>query len=293
VQYGKAPVPPQKPPVTGAQQEQLNDRARAVMSGLSAELVQARMSIATPATYDPANRIQDTHTDRTGTGSTAPIIPPVVPVYPSTDTSVRASSAPVSPVPPVVDPSTSNRLPGLILGGTQPGLGTVPSVGHMPIQPPSTAGAPLPTVISPTTVGPMAPSKSTSNVAAKPTLGQPLTRGAPVGVSPPIGNRPMAPGGVIGAVPGMTPNPSNSPTSRVNPVGGVINSPGQQPARGKAGVGYPMGTVAGRPQGGHDQSDDSRRWDPDNPWETAEGVPAVLAPAPEQRVDPGPAIGLS
>ena len=35
------------------------------------------------------------------------------------------------------------------------------------------------------------------------------------------------------------------------------------------------------------------RWDPDNPWETVQGVPPVLLPPVEQRVDPGPAIGLS
>jgi hypothetical protein len=35
------------------------------------------------------------------------------------------------------------------------------------------------------------------------------------------------------------------------------------------------------------------RWDPDNPWETNEGVEPVVLPPREQRVDPGPAIGLS
>lgn len=35
----------------------------------------------------------------------------------------------------------------------------------------------------------------------------------------------------------------------------------------------------------------NRRWDPDNPWETENGVDPVLLPAPEHRIDPGPSIG--
>lgn len=292
VQYGKAPVPPQKPPVTGAQQEELNSRARALMSGLSTDLVQARMSITTPATYTPTNRVYESRTNRGETGDGAPAIPPVVPVFPTSE-NVRASGAlATTPLPSAVDPSTSTRHPGIVLGGTQPGLVPLPDVGHTAIQSPPTTGAPLPTVVSPTTVGPMPPGRSTANAVTRPALGQPLMRSGPVSSSPPAGGRPLAPGGVIGAVPGMAPTPSAGSTSRVNPIGGVISPPGQQPARGKTGGGYPMGTI-GRTPGDNDRSGDSKKWDPDNPWETAVGVPAVLTPAPEQPVDPGPAIGLS
>jgi hypothetical protein len=90
----------------------------------------------------------------------------------------------------------------------------------------------------------------------------------------------------------MVPSGSSVPTSRVNPIGGLINPPGQPSAQGKSSVGHPVSTVAGRPLNARDQSDTSKRWDPDDPWQTAGGVPPVLTPMPEQRVDPGPAIGL-
>jgi hypothetical protein len=33
-----------------------------------------------------------------------------------------------------------------------------------------------------------------------------------------------------------------------------------------------------------------RRWDPDNPWETAEGVAPVIEAGPIHRIEPGPGI---
>jgi hypothetical protein len=42
----------------------------------------------------------------------------------------------------------------------------------------------------------------------------------------------------------------------------------------------------------HDEDGAVLHWDPDNPWETEEGVaPVVLPPAEAGRLDPGPAIG--
>ena len=118
---------------------------------------------------------------------------------------------------------------------------------------------------------------------------------------------------------------------RVNPIGGVIGegeasgrtigqygsglmtggrgapAPGRGGARASriAATGDRTG-VSGRgtlsePAYGHfrdhksGRRDESKvlRWDPDNPWETAEGVDPVVLPPREQRVDPGPAIGLS
>jgi len=49
-----------------------------------------------------------------------------------------------------------------------------------------------------------------------------------------------------------------------------------------------MGGRAGR----RGKSDEAMSWDPDNPWDTDEGVAPVVLPIAEQRVDPGPAIGL-
>ncbi|MET3428730.1 hypothetical protein BJ973_007942 [Actinoplanes tereljensis] len=53
----------------------------------------------------------------------------------------------------------------------------------------------------------------------------------------------------------------------------------------------PYGQGSGRKSSSSDEANEAR-WDPDNPWETAEGVDPIVLPAPEQRIDPGPAIGF-
>lgn len=54
---------------------------------------------------------------------------------------------------------------------------------------------------------------------------------------------------------------------------------------------HPYGQASGR-RSNQQNDDEGLRWDPDNPWETAEGVDPVVMPPREQRIDPGPAIGL-
>jgi hypothetical protein len=80
-------------------------------------------------------------------------------------------------------------------------------------------------------------------------------------------------------------------------VGGVIEPRGAAGGPGgsvnaSAVHGQPMGTLGGRNGGRKGDAEEALHWDPDNPWETAEGVSPVVLPATEQRVDPGPAIGL-
>jgi hypothetical protein len=126
----------------------------------------------------------------------------------------------------------------------------------------------------------------------------------------------MAPHGVIGGTPmgvgrsgaargGL--GTRGSLGARVNPVGGMIGENGAM-AGGRPGtLGARGGAVAGgasasphagmygqggtRRSGRRDEAD-GMHWDPDNPWETAEGVDPVVLPSAEQRIDPGPAIGL-
>jgi hypothetical protein len=99
---------------------------------------------------------------------------------------------------------------------------------------------------------------------------------------------------------------SNEPVG----VGGRSATAGHPRAGGRgmsAGRSVPEGSRAAGPRGtlsehayGHaggqkstrNKTDETQRWDPDNPWETDEGVEPVLLPPLEQRVDPGPAIGL-
>jgi hypothetical protein len=116
----------------------------------------------------------------------------------------------------------------------------------------------------------------------------------------------MASGGVIGGSPGARGigqlGAGGAGTRRVNPVGGVIGeSEGALGSRRGVGAGglsaseHPAGMYgqggAGRRPGRRDDGE-AERWDPDNPWTTAEGVDPVVLPIETRRVDPGPAIGL-
>jgi len=124
----------------------------------------------------------------------------------------------------------------------------------------------------------------------------------------------MAPNGVIGGVPrggspargagvvGLGQPGAGRTASRVNPVGGVIGegqgslgtrrgaTGGMSASEHTAGTGM-YGQGAGRRSSRRDEADGAH-WDPDNPWEITEGIDPVVLPAPVQRVDPGPAIGL-
>lgn len=114
-----------------------------------------------------------------------------------------------------------------------------------------------------------------------------------VGGGLPEGVRAMPPGGVIGGTPGVgIGQPGRAGARRVNPVGGVIGEhEGVRGAGARGELGGPYGQAGGRRSGGrHDAN--GEHWDPDNPWETAEGVDPVVLPSREQRIDPGPAIGL-
>ena len=120
-----------------------------------------------------------------------------------------------------------------------------------------------------------------------------------MGGMPEGGMRPMPPGGVIGGMPGAglaQPATGSRAAARVNPVGGVINSSSSHGRSGPIGHGTAPGQLVanagGRNSGRRNDPEEALRWDPDNPWETAEGVSPVVLPDAEQRVDPGPAIGL-
>lgn len=112
----------------------------------------------------------------------------------------------------------------------------------------------------------------------------------------------MPPGGMIGGAPGVglgQPTTARPSAKRINPIGGIIgetqpqNRAGVRGATGEhmGGYGMPYGQNGAR-NPGRDERGDGSHWDPDNPWETAEGVSPVVMPSREQRIDPGPAIGL-
>jgi hypothetical protein len=85
----------------------------------------------------------------------------------------------------------------------------------------------------------------------------------------------------------QSPTPSTGRAGRRAVPGGQFNS-----ARGRGAISqHSYGQSSGRKRGSNDS--ENSRWDPEDPWRTAEGVDPVLKPPPEQRIDPGPAIGLS
>ena len=289
-------APPVRNPVTAGRQAELEAKARGVMSGLSVELVSARTQLQQPPAYKPAT-IGEHESDGPGGSYVAPPIPAVVPFDPGAGGDASSignspnASAPHGSVGSNTSGSTNNpgRLPGLVLGGTQPPVAPLlPS----PINPPSIVGN-----SSPTPVGPIAPIGP-----GRPTQTRPGASRSTA--SPAAGARGLPSGGVIGARPGIgMRQPGGRLPTTVNPVGGVItpNAPNRTGAAGGrpgAAVGgrqiaQPIAPLGSQPVGGDDESAPTQDWDPENPWATAKGVDPVLMPPEEQRVDPGPAIGLT
>jgi hypothetical protein len=306
VAAGKSAVPPQKPPVPDGRQEQLNNQARSIMYGLSSEIIQAKTQITKPPAYDPTRMRGSDGDQNDGTNYVPPPIPPVTPFDPYTKPHTTTSASTSQPwTTHTTNPGTEtlatgpnvSRQPGLILGGIQP----TPIVPPPPIttigSPP--LGGPLPNVIPPPPIPPT-PLLGSPPIGPPPTagfnkefVGERLLRPATGGM------RAMPPGGVIGGPPGGSlgqPGGGGRATSRINPVGGVINPSSSEGRQGGTGRGAPSAqsatNLSGRNSGRREEPEDTSHWDPENPWETSEGVSPVVLPATEQRVDPGPAIGL-
>ncbi|MER6593803.1 hypothetical protein ABT214_18505 [Micromonospora purpureochromogenes] len=307
------------PPVTDVELEQLNTKARGIMYGLSGELQQAQVMLQKPPAARPNPRLEETGADAYSSVGAAPVVPPIVPVPIATSQPTR----PATSLQPVAAPSAPSMGPvlgaGPVLGGAAAGLAPSPgstslpgasslttsaspsghSIGMPPALPPASGRLPNPSIR-----GGLAPNGGAN--------GQPH-------MNPP---RPIAPGGLIGGVPGMSlgPPPGNTPPRRVNPIGGVIGgggagtSPtgaaGSRPGNGRAANlmgSHGIPPIGGSPgmsnepgfhkssghSGRHLSKDEARRWDPDHPWETDEGVtPVVRPPDDDGPIDPGPAIGF-
>lgn len=314
---------PEKPPVTDADLEQLNVRARGLMTGLSSELQQAQVMLRQPP--PPARPVRDSpELDTAASPAGAmPIIPPVVPIPVGPATATPVSGAAKSPKPfPAVSGGAGPILgAGPVLGGVSSGLAprlAGPSAGGAF---PSSPTLPLPPNLGqPSTLPPLtALGRGTSATSSPGITGdgrfKPTSPGElPKNLTQPS-QRPMQPGGLIGGMPGAAVGQPGSPMSprRVNPVGGVIGGgaagtsptgaagsrPGGVRASGahamppfgsSSGIGYPPKGLTSR-RG--PEPDERREWDPDNPWETDRGVdPVMRPPIDEGPADPGPAIGF-
>jgi hypothetical protein len=314
-----------KPPVPDGRQEQLRAQAALLLSTVSGDLAQAQIRIQRPTEYKRPLPIDENKEIVSGP-YLPPVIPPITPDYadsgsPGGSSPRPPTSFPTSPsalTPPMV--ATPAHQPGLILGGANPPppppIATPPiNIGSTPAPPlpPSGPPGPFPTpALFPPTTGNLPPAKGlTTPIQAPPGGGRGLGIPADGVIRPggqiPEGMRAMPPGGLIGGVAGGgmgvgQPAPTRPSLRRVNPIGGVI---GESPSILHGGLSSSSGTPGGTrgsssampygARGGRtsDHRDDAEpHWDPNNPWETAEGVDPVVRPAREQRIDPGPAIGL-
>jgi hypothetical protein len=325
-----SPSGDEPPPVTASQQEALRQKAITLMSGVSSDLAQAQLKVVQPAKYDPAFKVEkDPHGTGPGAGGAA-TLPPIVPTPfssagggGSTSGSSFASnhgSTTFPTTPSTGAPTIGSSFPG---GGGNPGL--VLGGTNTPPPPPLTPnpittlpGGGGPTVnsgVMPPGTGPFLPNGTLPTGGNFPKGGGSGFK--PFGGVPERGLKAMPPGGIIGQTPGALgePNAGRFGPQRVNPVGGVIGGEpasgpsmmgggrgaapgvrGGSAAAGRGGVGaggtqQSYGQLGGRRSGRRGRSDDMA-WDPDNPWATDEGVDPVVLPPVEQRIDPGPAIGL-
>ncbi|GHJ17557.1 hypothetical protein TPA0908_55520 [Micromonospora sp. AKA38] len=296
---------PERPPVTDDDLEQLNVRARGLMTGLSGELQLAQVMLQRPPAV-PRPGIETNNPDVYGSTGAAPIIPPIMPM-PMDQVGKNPTAAGVANVGknPISVPTALGVGP--ILGGAGPLVTSPP-----PTQPSASSGGANPTPSGGGLLPPIEPGLGQSHTALEKRLGLPGGRSTSGGNPHTASPRPLPPGGMIGQPPGMgsgqAPHRGSTPR-RINPVGGVIGgggagttpsgSAGSRPGIGR---GLAMGPQGGSPLTGFPNSSGRPRqqelqgpaqaWDPDHPWETREGVsPIVLPPEEEGPIDPGPAIG--
>jgi hypothetical protein len=304
-----------KPPVTDERQAQITWEARSLMFGLSSEITQARTSLTRPPRFDAGTVVDGGGKDQGGATYVPPVLPPLFhgdSGSGSSRISGGGAGRQVSPAPSFsgANPGSGSTIgqPGLVLGGAPTPV----------VQPPTIGGGAVPqTPISHTPSGmihpPMNVPGNLSGGPSSPTSGfvpgrmpgadgsiKPAASGTPNGAV-----RSMPPGGIIGGMPGAglgQPGGNARAAQRINPIGGIISpamasrsgsvSPAGTGARPGMPIGGVAGAIGGRPVGHRGESDTASRWDPENPWETDEGVAPIVLPPQEQRVDPGPAIGL-
>ncbi|MDW3845922.1 hypothetical protein NMK34_04815 [Micromonospora sp. BRA006-A] len=310
---------PERPPVTDDDLEQLNVRARGLMTGLSGELQHAQVMLQRP----PAPKKWPGRDDGATLSNEAPSIPSIPPVIPTPlVTSVRSDAAP-RPDAYKLNPTTpASSVIGPVLGGAHTGIAPTPQGSALaPALTPGTTpphpglgGPPLiPGSLGSTPRTPQPPQVRESSPSGKTVANN--REGIHRTMSPPTNY----PGGLIGGVPGTGQSASSMPQRRINPVGGVIGgggagtaptgAAGSRPGSGRLSnpEGFhgapPLGGAPGfgptrtggspRTSGTHQNDDHEPSWNPDHPWVTKKGVPPiVIPPEDEGPIDPGPAIGL-
>ncbi|GAA4969448.1 hypothetical protein GCM10025331_73180 [Actinoplanes utahensis] len=299
----------------------LEAEARAVMSALSTDLAVGKSMIRTPDEYRLTWQNDSESADAGGDGAAAGAFAggsSALSLFTLRDQQAATRVArdamplvqdrPVTATPVTVTPVLGDTGTGPTLVGTHPtntGPGTSPATTpgqtglpahHNTVNPvqnlpgpnrmPTTnwgdpAGRPSTTVRSPSAMKPMGGE----------TLGAPSGRGQQATHPNLLGGSGTGTGRPMGGHPGGHAGGMTRGVQRVNAVGGVI---GETAAPGRPNPGLP-GTPGGRGRRDGEPADRTagRSWDPDNPWETDDGVTPVLDTAPRTTINPGPAIGLT
>ncbi len=310
-------------PVTDADLERINARARNLMYGLSGELQQAQVMLrqpprsARPGT-DPADP------DIYSNGNATPVIPPITPVPLFSNNTLPSPQRPatIQPVAAPTAPTTGSVIGGgggPILGGIGSSFtpsGTSSPATALPSVSSGSSSAGMPSIIPPMPY----PSGQGSGTGAKVNpFGRPaqppvIGSNVPPSSTPPIPARPTPFSGLIGGSPGaLTGQPGSVPPRRVNPVGGVIpgggagttpsGAAGSRPRIGRTpqlagrhGPSVPdaLGNIGNRNGCRDNTCDDANSWDPDHPWQVKEGVDPIVRPSEgDGPIDPGPVIGFN
>jgi hypothetical protein len=286
-------------PNVAARQAEITQQVRTTMSSLSTDLVVSSGKMVEPQPYQPP-RLAGRDTDGSGgsgdssiggggssgaggsTGGSGTHVAPIVPmptyIPPPQPTLTGHTNVPTLPMPQPTAPIST--LPG----------------------PHPTGPIGMPTPVTPIGPGGMIKPPVTGTPGGRPGLGPVIGGPNPAGSRP--GGQPgrgvVGPNGVIGGAPGGR-GTGPGGARGVNPAGGMVGGrPGAAGGRGPGGRGGPggaghsgmMGGVGGRAGKRGENDEHGHEWDPDNPWEVAEGVaPVVEAPGEVGPIDPGPAIG--
>lgn len=272
-------------PVSDGRQEELARQARAEMVPLTGTVTDAVNNMQGPPKYAPpkVDIIEDTGRDVGRAADGGAVRPPKV------DPPAHTQAQPETP-PAVPDANggsggrDTDASPGLegVIAPAQPPIGKPADVGPQIGAPSPVTGPPPVLPIQHPGARPATSQCSTGRFFSSP-HGGPGTIGGGGGAN--VGKAPAGPsrvdpvGGLIGGPAGGSRGPMSSPAGR--PGAGMM------PANGQLGS---LGMSRHRPETEGLGDRVEKRWDPDNPWETAEGVAPVIEPRPVSRIDPGPGI---
>nr|WP_088973513.1 hypothetical protein [Micromonospora siamensis] len=233
-----------------------------------------------------------------GPALASPATPPLPSTTPPAPPTITTGPGLPPALPPITGSTGRTGTPGPLRGQPGPMSRTVGSGNGTPHVPPTAQPRAMPPggLIGGTpAMGLGQPGASNPPRRVNPVGGVIGGGSAGTGPSGSAGSRPGAGrGGQLGAAHGMSPlggapiagGGRGTGGARPHISGGPFGSGGNTATHGVQGAPSPPGRRDG-------ETEERRRWDPDHPWETDEGVaPVVRPPEDEGPIDPGPAIGF-